>query len=63
MKFDELPDWTFEVRETSANVYTVTGTDSAGRSVERQGLDPDALLEEVKADAIQMTEAEGESTR
>lgn len=63
MKYEELPAWTFDVRETSANVCKVTGTDSAGRSFERQGLDPEALLEEAKADAIQMTKAQGDSTR
>lgn len=54
MKFEELPDWNFDVQETSANVYRVTGTDVAGRSVERVGLDPDELLNEAKQDAIQM---------
>lgn len=57
MKFEELPDWTFEVQETSANVYKVTGTDSAGRSVERQGLDPEVLLQDAKRDAIEMSQA------
>lgn len=51
MKFKELPDWNFEVRETSANVYKVTGIDSVGRSVERQGINPESLLEEAKQDA------------
>lgn len=51
MKFKELPDWNFEIRETSANVYKVVGIDSAGRSVERQGTDPETLLEEAKKDA------------
>jgi hypothetical protein len=60
MKFEELSDWNFEVRETSANVYKVTGSDSAGRSVARQGLDPDALLEEAKQDALEILKRDGE---
>ena len=58
MKFEELPDWDFDVQETSANVYKVTGADVAGRSVERVGLDPDELLEEAKQDAIQIINRE-----
>jgi len=54
MKFEELPDWDFDVQEISSNVYKVTGTDVAGRSVDRIGLDPDELLKEAKQDAIQM---------
>lgn len=54
MKFEELSNWNFEVRETSANVYKVTGFDSEGRRVERQGLDPDELLEEAKQDALEI---------
>lgn len=57
MKFEELPDWNFDVQETSANVYKVTGSDSAGRRVERQGLDPDELLRKAKEDAIRITHA------
>ncbi|MCP4609307.1 MAG: hypothetical protein GY845_11395 [Planctomycetes bacterium] len=58
MKFEELPDWSFEVIETSANVYKVKGIDLVGRSVERQGLDPETLLEEAKQDAHKITERE-----
>jgi hypothetical protein len=56
MKLEELPDWHFEVQETSANVYKVTGVDYAGRTVERRGLDPEALLKEAKQDALEITE-------
>jgi hypothetical protein len=54
MKFDELPDWVFDVQETSANVYRVTGRDILGRSVERHGIDPEALLQEAREYAIQL---------
>jgi len=59
MKFEELPDWNFEVLETSANVYRVTGIDSHQRKVERQGLDPDALLEAVKKEVFEIAKGSG----
>jgi hypothetical protein len=59
MKFEEFPNWTFKVLEVSASVYRVTGYDSAGRSVERQGLDPDVLLDEAKQDAIEILKRDG----
>jgi hypothetical protein len=59
VRFEELPDWTFEVQETSANVYKVTGFDSAGRSVTRQGLDPETLLLEAKKDALEVSKTKG----
>ena len=55
MKYKDIPGWTFEVQETSANVYKVIGYDSHGRSVEHQGLDPDELLQRSKEDAIKMS--------
>jgi hypothetical protein len=59
MKFEELPGWDFKVQETSMNVYKVTGVDPAGRSVERQGLDPETLLEEAKQDALEIKRRDG----
>jgi hypothetical protein len=44
----DLGDWTFKEDEVSAGVYRVVGFDTAGRSVESSGVDPDALLEECK---------------
>ena len=52
--FVELPGWSFEVDETSANVFKVIGRDESGRSVERTGFDPDKLLEEAKRDALEI---------
>jgi hypothetical protein len=43
-----LDDWTFSVEEVSAGAYRGKGLDSAGRSVESSGTDPDALLEKLK---------------
>ena len=54
MKVSELTNWNFKIQETSMNVYKVIGVDVMGRSVERQGVDPETLLEEAKQDAIKL---------
>jgi hypothetical protein len=54
--FLEVPGWTFEVEEVSANVYEVTATDVAGRRVQVKGTDPDALLEDAKKSARTIAE-------
>ena len=46
--FADLPGWTFEVDEVSANVYRVTAMDDAGRRTEQSGTDPDALIDEAR---------------
>jgi len=48
MKYDDLPNWTFEVSEVSAGVYCVSGKNKSGISVELTGIDPDKLLSECK---------------
>jgi hypothetical protein len=54
---DEFPiaglveGWFFRQREISNGGYVVEGTDLWGRTVSRQGGDPDALLSECAADA------------
>jgi hypothetical protein len=40
-----LPNWFFRVRETSAGAYLAEGTDLWGRTVSRQGGDPDLILQ------------------
>lgn len=52
IKFEELPDWAFEVTEVSAGVYRVTGQDKVGRRVVAEGLDPDACLQDCRASAL-----------
>jgi hypothetical protein len=47
-RFTEIPGWSFDVDEVSANVYKVTAVDGAGRTFEKTGIDPDAVLEEAK---------------
>ena len=54
-KAGQLKDWEFRIDEISANVYRVIGIDSIGRSVERTGTDPEMLLSECKADAMELS--------
>ena len=44
--FTDSPGWEFRIDEVSANVFVVRASDRAGRTVERTGTDPNALLEE-----------------
>lgn len=53
--FEELPGWSFDEREVSAGVYIVCAQDVHGRRIEKTGTDPDALLEELKTAAAEMT--------
>lgn len=50
----DLAGWTFQVEESSAGVYTVRGTDEAGRTVQSHGHDEEALLRKCKGWAAQM---------
>jgi len=43
--------WFFRERETSNGAYLVEGTDLWGRTVSRQGNDPEALLSQCCSDA------------
>jgi hypothetical protein len=55
--FQDVPGWTFEIEEVSANVYEVTGTDSVGHRVQMKGTDPDALLEDARKSARKIRES------
>ena len=46
-----LEGWFFRVRETSNNAWLVEGSDAWGRTVSRDGHDPDALLAQCIDDA------------
>ena len=46
-----LDGWFFRRRETSNGAYTVEGTDLWGRTVSRQGGDPDQLHKQCIEDA------------
>jgi len=52
--FPELPDWSFNADEVSADVYRAFGCDHLGRNVEETGTDPDALIEKCRWAAIEM---------
>lgn len=52
IRFEQLPDWAFEVLEISAGVYRVTGHDQVGHRVVAEGLDPDVCLEDCRASAL-----------
>lgn len=54
--FQDLPGWTFEMEEVSANVYEVTGKDSVGHTVQMKGTDLDALLNDAKTAASTIRE-------
>lgn len=54
LTFREIPGWNFDVDEVSANVFKVVGRDSAGRTFEKTGLDPDGLIEEAKRYALKV---------
>jgi hypothetical protein len=44
--FSETPGWKFRMDEVSANVFVVVANDNSGRTIEKTGTDPDALLKE-----------------
>ena len=46
--------WYFEVKEICNGGYQVTGSDSFGRLVTKQGHDPNVLLEECKQKAVEI---------
>jgi hypothetical protein len=51
---DVVDGWFFRINEISQGYYRVTGIDRWGRSVARDGIDPDALLNLCKKDIQEM---------
>jgi hypothetical protein len=51
MQDESLPGWVFRVEEVSAGVFEVSARGPGGRSVSRNGTDPDGLLEKCQEDA------------
>ena len=47
----DVPGWTFEIEEISANVYEITATDGFGHRVQAKGTDPDELIEGARTSA------------
>ncbi|MEO1243429.1 MAG: hypothetical protein AAFX54_16080 [Pseudomonadota bacterium] len=55
MKSDQkISDWQFGSEEISAGVYRVYAIHKLGNRAERQGISPDDLRNEVKADALKI---------
>ena len=52
MEFPDLPGWTFEVDEVSFGVYVVRGRYVSGGMMKKTGVDPDALFEECRFEAL-----------
>jgi hypothetical protein len=46
--FPELPDWIFEVQETSAGMYEVTAAESHGHRIQMTGTDAEAMVAECR---------------
>lgn len=55
LKFDDFPGWEFDIEEVSAGVYRATGGDQFGHRTARTGVDPQVVLEECKAYAVEVT--------
>lgn len=55
--FQDLPGWTFEIEEVSANVYEIIGKDSVGHRVQLKGSDLDALLADARLSASKIRKA------
>ena len=51
--FPELPDWSSKADEVSP-VYRAVGRDRAGRNVEANGLDGEAVIEKCRQAALQI---------
>lgn len=53
-KYAELPNWVFEVNETSANVYEVIGRDARGHKVYEVGFESQlkSMVEKCRLDAL-----------
>jgi hypothetical protein len=54
-QFADLPEWEFTVEEVSFGIYKVCARDGSGRSVERTGWDPAAVLADCHRDAAELT--------
>jgi hypothetical protein len=54
-EFLDLPGWEFEIHEESIGVYKMTGRSFLGHEVSVTGIDPEALIERIRADAIHIT--------
>jgi hypothetical protein len=58
-----IPNWTFEVQETSTGIYRVTARNSSGCTIDLSGVDPDELVVQAKEAARDMEEQLQEAQR
>lgn len=56
---NDLPGWSFFVREVSMNVYVVTATHESGQTIEMSGTDVEQLVDECRRVAIK-AESQGD---
>ena len=49
--FLDLPDWSFDIDETSAGVYQVVAIDKQGHLISAAGIDPEMLVAECRSEA------------
>jgi hypothetical protein len=52
---NKLSGWFFRIKEVSACCYVAEGRDVVGRTVSRQGLEPEKLLEQIVKDARELS--------
>jgi len=55
--YPDLPEWSFELDEVSANVYEVFGTDKFGNIVSSKGIDLEEIIEKCKNNAKEIDAA------
>ena len=55
--FPELPNWSFDLDEVSANVYEVVGIDKYGRRVSYTGTDLEEILNQCKCAAKEIDDS------
>jgi hypothetical protein len=53
-----IEGWYFRIEEISQGYFRVTGIDQWGRSVSRDGIDPDELLLACKEDIVEVSSNE-----
>lgn len=53
-----IEGWHFRIEEISQGYFHVTGIDQWGRSVSRDGIDPDDLLLACKEDIVEISSSE-----
>jgi hypothetical protein len=58
-----IPNWTFEVQETSTGMYRVIAKNSSGCTIDLSGGDPDELVVQAKEVARDMEEQLREAQR